>query len=709
MGLTPVPKPASAGAGKLAIAKTSAGYANLRTGPSTEYNDIGDVLNNTQVTYYPNSRTDNGWVWLEQYGGAGWVATSVISFEDIDKATLPTYPPTPYDGKSAIWHWKGQGLPESTIAEFAANLKSSAPNVTQVFVKISDGVQWQGYYDSGDLAVNGPGDVDRWVKTLQQFGMEFHGWSVLLGKNIEAEADILIQVGQRVGVKSLILDIEPYEGYWRAGREPIRPLMTKIRRALGGAFHIGLSIDPRAHHYDSVYPSEWLPFVNSVHPQTYWVSFRRPLTETIEEVYRVWGDYGRPIVPVLQGDATYTEQQEALAILSQRFGAKGASWWRYGVISQWTAVNTPIVVNSPSPTQPIEPPPPGTQFGTEVIIFPGQDGFRSGTYTGKNEFQKFQGAFGWEAYYTSSEPTTSKVWAEWKTELPTSGLYQIAVFVPARHSTAQKARYKIHAVRGTSTEVVVDLNQSIHRNEWVPLGIFDLVKGQPNAGKVFLNDVTGESDKEIAFDAVRLRQIVQVNNTQPSVGGGTIPEKIDDVYVADGYDSPVGTATERRGSKLWPEGWRDASPFGQLYFVGTAREAYHTGADLNWGQPTEDLGMPVYACASGVVVSASRLKVWGNVVIVRHDPLYSPTGRVLYSRYGHVQNILVKAGQRVKRGEQIAEIGNAFGTVVPHLHFDLSPTTKLETNPADWPGKDADKLFSHYIDPLAFIQSNRPK
>jgi hypothetical protein len=29
---------------------------------------------------------------------------------------------TPYDGKVAIWHWKGQGVPERTIDQFAQNL-----------------------------------------------------------------------------------------------------------------------------------------------------------------------------------------------------------------------------------------------------------------------------------------------------------------------------------------------------------------------------------------------------------------------------------------------------------------------------------------------------------------------------------------------------------------------------------------------------------
>jgi len=707
MTVDSVPKPSNAGAPEVAIAKTNGSYVNLRTGPGTEYTDIGDVINNTLVTYYPNSRSTNGWVWISQYGGAGWISANVVEFESVATAELPDYPPTPYDGKLALWHWKGDSLAENTIAEFAANVKKNAPNIQQIWVKIADGNQWQGDFDNGDMAVNGVADVDRWVAALADFDLEFHAWIVLRGVDIDGEAKLMIDACKRPGVKSLILDVEPYAGYWQVGPDPIRPLMTRLRRELGGAFHIGISVDPRAHHYASIYPQEWFPFVNSVHPQTYWTTFRRDVVEVLEEVYRVWGDYGRPIIPALQGDAPVSEQLEANSLATKRFLSKGISWWRYGVISRWTGVNTPVTVRDFSPTDPTEQPPPGTQFGKEVIVFAKQDGFRSGTYTGRDEFARFTGVMGWDALYTSTEPRTSKVWAEWKTDLPESGLYQISVFIPGRHTTTRKARYKIHAVKGTNTEVIVDLNQSINRNLWVPLGVFELEKDRTNAGKVFLNDVTGESGKEIAFDAVRFRQIVKLDGgSRPD--GGEIPDIIDGVYVADGYDSPVGTSAERADTKLWPTGWLDASPFGKLYFVGTSREAYHTGADLNWGSPYEDKGLPVYASASGIVTHAARLKTWGNVIVIKHDPLRSPIGRVFYSRYAHVQNMNVKAGDRVKRGQQIAEIGDALGTLVPHLHFDLSPTSKLEQNPADWPGKDASRIFRDYIDPLAFIKTNRP-
>ncbi|GAB4510374.1 MAG: hypothetical protein OHK0046_07080 [Anaerolineae bacterium] len=705
-------RPANAGTGKLAIARTSGGFVNIRSGPGTNFEDIGDILNNTQVTYFPATRTSTAWVWVEQYALGGWVSTDVVTFEDVNTQT-PNYPPTPYDGKIAVWHWKGQAIPEDTIAEFAANLKRNAPAVSQVWVKVGDGNAWQGRFDSGDMAVNGPADVDRWVQVLAQYGLEFHAWIVLKGVDIDGEADIMIQTCRRPGVKSLILDVEPYAGYWEAGPRPIRPLMTTVRRALGGRFHIGLSIDPRPAHYKSVFPQEWQPFVNSVHPQTYWTSFRRPVDEVVAEMYSVWGGYGKPIIPALQGVAPVEEQKQALASVVNRYGSKGVSWWRYGVISQWEGINTSIVVGDNPPSDPGDDvPPEGTVYADEKIIFVGKAGFRSGTYTGRQEFIPFTGAMGWEAYYTKTEVSSSKVWTEWSIPLEHSGYYQISVFIPTQHSTTQKARYKIHAIRGTTTEVIVDLNQQIYRNQWVPLGVFDLVKEAPNAGKVFLNDVTGEADKEIAFDAVRLRRIVKVTvdpTTPEPVRDDNVPVIIDGVYVADGYDSPVGTAEERRGDKVWPSGWRDASPYAQLYFVGTAREAYHTGADLNYGSSgNADIGQPVYATASGIVTYQADLRPWGNVTIIRHDPLKATNGPVLYSRYGHMQNVRVQVGERVRRGQLLGEIGTGGGRFVAHLHFDISQTTALE-RPGDWPGKDLARLKRNYVDPQMFIKSNRPK
>ncbi|MEO8611867.1 MAG: peptidoglycan DD-metalloendopeptidase family protein [Chloroflexota bacterium] len=704
---TPVPKPANAGTGQSALARTQAAYVNLRNGPGTNYQDIGDIRNNTVVTYYAASRRSDGWVWLEQSKVGGWVSTTVISFENIaTPAPIPSAQATPYDGKVAIWHWKGDSLAENTIEDVVKNIKAVAPYVTSLFVKTNDatqrdGAQWLGYWDTKRaLAIDGPASIDKWVEVLTRYGMDFHAWCVPKGSHMEAETDIIIQICKRPGVKSMILDVEPYDGFWEGGKDGIRPYMTRIRRAIPGAFHIGMSVDPRRTHYPEIYPQEWFPFVNSIHPQSYWDTFRRTPEDTLQETFEVWGSYGRAIYPVLQGDANPADMSTAITLSTNRHQARGVSWWRLGVITSagWKSINQPVVVGQqPTPV----PTPTPTPVGQEIIVKPGDVNFASGSYTGKNEFQQFLGTWGWNVLYKATEPQTSKVWTRWTPQITVSGKYEISVFVSARHANTENARYKINSVKGSSSEIVVNVSQARYGSQWVVLGVYDLDKTTTGAGTVFLNDLTGETGKEIGFDAIKWRQIIDGGTTTPPT---TTPPG---VYLADGFDAPVGTAADRRLAQVWPPNWIDASPFAKLYFVGTPSEAYHTGADLNLPRDA-DAHTPVSAAASGVVTFAARLPTWGNVIVIKHDPLAS-TGQVVYSRYGHSENMLVKAGDRVKRGQQLSSVGNAFGAFAYHLHFDISPTTILATHPEHWPAKNLNLLLANYIDPRIFVQNNRPK
>lgn len=703
-----LPKPDDAGNGVTAVANTQSALSNIRRGPGTNYQDIGDLRDNALVVYFPDSKTVSNWVWVEKGGLKGWVYAGYIEFIHAIGAAPSPHKTTPYDGKVAVWHWKGSAVPQNTISQVLNDIKSNAPNVSQVWVKITNGTHWMSEYDTSDMAISDASSVDAWVSACQAAGLEFHAWCVPKGLNVQAEAAIIVEACSRPGVQSLILDIEPYADYWQGGPQAVRPFMLELRRGLGTRFHIGMSVDPRRQHYHTVFPGEWSPFVDSIHPQTYWEIFRTTPEEALSSVWTVWGGYDKPIIPVLQADTPSVEQTEAHTLATQVHGAKGLSWWRYGVISQWTGVNKAIELAS-SPADEEEE--ALQNFADEVVILPTKAGFRSGTYTGKPEFSARQNTWGWDYLYVSTEERTSKVWAEWREDLPQSGLYEISVFIPNRHATTTRARYKVHGIVGTTAEVVLDINQHRRRNTWVALGIFDLDKNMESAGRIFLNDVTGESDKEIAFDAVRFRRIVTTPegySPAPDPEAEPRPTVIKGVNVADGYDSPVGTSEQRRAERLWPKGWLDVTPFGKLYFIGTPSEAYHTGADLNFGRPYEDKGMACYACASGVVTFAARMGAWGNLVVIRHDPLYEPSGQVIYSRYAHVQNMRVDVGDRVARGQRICEISDAFGRYVPHLHFDLSATTLLETRPGNWPKLNYNLLVKNYIDPRDWIARHRP-
>jgi len=92
-------------------------------------------------------------------------------------------------------------------------------------------------------------------------------------------------------------------------------------------------------------------------------------------------------------------------------------------------------------------------------------------------------------------------------------------------------------------------------------------------------------------------------------------------------------------------------------FNGSA--AMHTGLDMAGA-----MGEPIYAAASGTVVTAGRSNGYGNLVELAH-------GRGLATRYGHLSKILVHSGEQVKQGEMIARMGSTGRSTGTHLHFEV--------------------------------------
>jgi len=157
--------------------------------------------------------------------------------------------------------------------------------------------------------------------------------------------------------------------------------------------------------------------------------------------------------------------------------------------------------------------------------------------------------------------------------------------------------------------------------------------------------------------------------------------------LADGFDFPVGKGEAR--------GYYKARGF---------RSHGHMGEDWDGvGGGDTDLGDPVYCIGDGVVVFARDChQGWGNVIIVRHAFREGGSVRNVDSLYGHLNKILVHRGQTVKRGQQVAEIGNAHGLYDAHLHLEVRKNLAI--------GMSRDKFaqdFSDYYDPSDFIAGHR--
>ncbi|MDN5970013.1 MAG: murein DD-endopeptidase MepM [Enterobacterales bacterium] len=91
----------------------------------------------------------------------------------------------------------------------------------------------------------------------------------------------------------------------------------------------------------------------------------------------------------------------------------------------------------------------------------------------------------------------------------------------------------------------------------------------------------------------------------------------------------------------------------------TGRVAPHKGVDF-----AMPVGTPVLAVGDGEVVIAKRSGAAGNYVVIRH-------GRQYTTRFMHLKKILVKPGQKVKRGDRIALSGNTGRSTGPHLHYEF--------------------------------------
>ncbi len=91
----------------------------------------------------------------------------------------------------------------------------------------------------------------------------------------------------------------------------------------------------------------------------------------------------------------------------------------------------------------------------------------------------------------------------------------------------------------------------------------------------------------------------------------------------------------------------------------TGRTALHTGLDF-----PADIGTPVRAAAGGLVQGIEWHPEYGHLVVLDH-------GGGLSTRYAHLSRALVAAGDLVKRGQTIAEVGNSGRSTGPHLHFEV--------------------------------------
>ena len=198
------------------------------------------------------------------------------------------------------------------------------------------------------------------------------------------------------------------------------------------------------------------------------------------------------------------------------------------------------------------------------------------------------------------------------------------------HSAAQTSDTAVASPIASDVVVVKPIGDGQGSVASAPAGGSEALKREPKAGKEPYSDQA-------------LAQAQSQGTAKPATAPAVVPPA---------EDKPAAQAAPS-GDELawiWPA-------HGKV--IGTFSENGSKGVDISG-----KAGDPVIAAGDGkVVYSGQGLRGYGKLVIIKHNNTY-------LSAYAHNQNILVKEGQTVTKGQKIAEMGNTDADQVK-LHFEV--------------------------------------
>lgn len=194
----------------------------------------------------------------------------------------------------------------------------------------------------------------------------------------------------------------------------------------------------------------------------------------------------------------------------------------------------------------------------------------------------------------------------------------------------------VDANKAGSPDLGSPLNKALPANRGGPL-----VKSAP-LSEFELQEKIAELMAQIEFHTDYLSDL-EARLLQQSVLKDTLPNS-----------SPIAVAFNSSSY-----GWR-IDPF-------NGNKAFHEGLDF-----TALSGTPIFAAAGGIVSAAVQTPDYGKMIKIDH-------GSSLETRYAHASKLMVKVGERVTKGQKIAEVGSTGRSTGPHLHYEI----RLNGNPLD--------------------------
>lgn len=148
------------------------------------------------------------------------------------------------------------------------------------------------------------------------------------------------------------------------------------------------------------------------------------------------------------------------------------------------------------------------------------------------------------------------------------------------------------------------------------------------------------------------------------------------VQQAEGFDALLDSLEDQKNllastPSIRPTtGWVSSS-FGYRRSPFTGRKEFHPALDI-----ANREGTPIVAPADGIVRFTGKKGLLGRLVVIDH-------GHGMVTRYGHLSEPLVKKGEKVKRGDVVAKMGNTGRSTGPHVHYEIR-LNGVPVNPSNY-------------------------
>ncbi|MDR1604682.1 MAG: peptidoglycan DD-metalloendopeptidase family protein [Gracilibacteraceae bacterium] len=172
----------------------------------------------------------------------------------------------------------------------------------------------------------------------------------------------------------------------------------------------------------------------------------------------------------------------------------------------------------------------------------------------------------------------------------------------------------------------------------------------PGASVIRQAGVTGRKNVTYSFVEKNGRTI-----EKEVVEETVVSEPVDQIVARGPAIIAVSVVASRGSGNVSGIGWPLSGNI-TSYFGGGRR---HTGIDIDGYT-----GQPFYAAGAGTVSSAGWMGTYGYCILVDH-------GDGVTTRYAHASQLLVKAGDKVTKGQNIGLVGSTGRSTGSHLHFEI--------------------------------------